>query len=147
MIPGGGGSQRLPRLIGKAKALEFMLKGSQISPEEAKKIGLITDSFRKSEFHESIQAIADQMSKRIPIAVEGIKLAVHDGLEASFRHALSIELEQTVRCFDNPVTERALKGYGEIIKSKVEVPKEKRIHVKQVVEMLQSDEFIKKTQG
>jgi len=141
IIPGGGGSQRLPRLIGKAKALEFMLTGNQLSPVEAKKIGLITDSFKKSEFFESIQSVADQMSRRIPIAVEGIKLAVHDGLEACFRHALSIEIEQTIRCFDNPLTQRALSGYGEIIKDKVEVPKERRIHIKEVVGMLQSETF------
>ena len=144
IIPGGGGSQRLPRLIGKAKALEFMLKGNQLTPEQAKAIGLITDSFTKAEFYENIQSIADQLSKRIPIAVEGIKLSVHDGMEASFRHALSIEMEQTIRCFDDPVTERALKGYGEIIREKIEVPKEERIDARQALEMLQSDAFIKK---
>ncbi len=144
IIPGGGSSQRLPRLIGKARALEFMLKGNQLTPEQAKTIGLITDSFTKAEFYKNVQAIADQLSKRIPIAVEGIKLAVHDGMEASFRHALSIEMEQTIRCFDNPVTERALKGYSEIIREKIEVPKEERTDVRQVLEMLQSDAFIKK---
>ncbi len=144
IIPGGGSTQRLPRLIGKAKALEFMLKGNQLNPEQAKAIDLITDSFTKTDFYENIQSIADQLSKRIPIAVEGIKLAVHDGLEAPFRHALSIEMEQTIRCFDDPVTERALKGYGEIIREKIEVPKEERVDVRQVLEMLQSDEFIKK---
>lgn len=141
IIPGGGGSQRLPRLIGKAKTLEFMLTGNQLEPVEAKKIGLITDSFEKSEFLESIQAIADQMSRRIPIAVEGIKLAVHDGLEAPFRHALSIEMEQTIRCFDDPVTQRALSRYAEIIKDKVEVPKERRVHIKEVVDLLQTEAF------
>lgn len=147
IIPGGGGSQRLPRLIGKAKALEFMLKGNQLTPEQAKTIGLITDSFKKAEFYENIQSVADQMSKRIPIAVEGIKLAVHDGVGASFRHALSIEMEQTIRCFDDPMTKRALRGYGELIKEKIEVPKEERIDITQVLEMLQSDTFIKKIEG
>jgi len=144
IIPGGGGSQRLPRLIGKAKALEFMLTGNQLAPEEAEDMGLITASFEKAEFRKKIQSFADQMSKRISIAVEGIKLAVHDGVEASFRHALSIEMEQTVRCFSDPVTKQALDGYTEIIKEKIEVPEDQRWPANKVVEMLQSDAFNRK---
>jgi enoyl-CoA hydratase len=144
IIPGGGGSQRLPRLIGKARALEFMLRGNQLTPEAAKDIGLITDNFEKAEFHEKIQLVADQMSRRIPIAVEGIKLAVHDGMETSFRHGLSVEMEQTIRCFSDPVTKRALDEYIEIIKENIEVPEDRRWHVNKVVEMLQSDEFSRK---
>ncbi len=147
IIPGGAGSQRLPRLIGKARALEFMLKGNQLTPEEAKNIGLITDTFKKAEFHDAVQSFADRMSRRIPAAVEGVKQAVHNGLEASFRHALSIEMEQTSRCFDDPATERAIKEYARIIKEQVEVPKEQRSTIPQVMEILESDSFMEKIGG
>ena len=50
IIPGGGGNTRLPRLIGKAKALEFMLTADLWTAEEAKKNGLITDHFSKKDF-------------------------------------------------------------------------------------------------
>ena len=50
IVPGGGNTQRLPRLIGRAKALELMLKGNQLEPLEARQIGLITDFFKKKEF-------------------------------------------------------------------------------------------------
>ena len=144
IIPGGGGSQRLPRLIGKARALELMLRGNQLAPKEAKGMGLITDSFEKAEFTKKIQSFADQMSNRIPIAVEGIKLAVHDGVETSFRHGLSVEMEQTIRCFSDPVTKRALDEYIEIIRKNIEVPEDQRLPFNKVVEMLQSDAFSRK---
>jgi enoyl-CoA hydratase len=121
-----------------------MLRGNQLTPEAAKDIGLITDSFEKSEFHTKIQLFADQMSRRIPVAVEGIKLAVHDGMETSFRHGLSIEMEQTVRCFTDPVTARALDEYIEIIKENIEVPEDQRLPVNKVVELLQSEDFSRK---
>jgi hypothetical protein len=84
------------------------------------------------------------MSNRIPIAVEGIKLAVHDGTETSFRHGLSIEMEQTIRCFSDPATKRALDEYIKIIKENIEVSEDQRWPVNKVVETLQSDAFYRK---
>jgi enoyl-CoA hydratase/carnithine racemase len=133
IIPGGAGSQRLPRLIGKAKALELMLRGNQLTPEEAKVIGLITDSFRKDEFHTKVQQFADIMSSRPAVAVDGIKKAVHEGMETTFRHALSIEMEQSIRCFATGSTKKALQAYAAFIREKVEVPKESRVTFKDVV--------------
>jgi len=69
IIPGGGGSQRWPRLIGKARALEWMLKGDQLDAREAKNMGILTDLYSKTEFTERVQAFADQMAQRPPVAV------------------------------------------------------------------------------
>ena len=144
IIAGGGGTQRLPRLIGKAKALELMLKANQLTPEEAQAIGLITGSFKKDEFHAKVQEFADIMSKRLSVAVEGTKKAVHDGFETNFRHALSIEMEQTIKCFSTPSTKRALEEYAAFLREKVEVPKESRASINDVMAYVQSDEFLKK---
>ena len=115
MVPGGGSTQRLPRLIGRAKALELMLRGNQLTPQEAKRIGLLTDVFDKKDFRQKVQEFADLMSKRPPIAIAAIKTAVLQGMDTTLRHGLSIELEQSVRCFDTQDTEMALRKYGAYI--------------------------------
>lgn len=111
IVPGGGSSQRLPRLIGRAKALELMLRGNQLNAEEARRIGLITDHFNKSEFKTRVQEFADLMSKRPMTAVDAIKKCVHDGMETTLRHGLSIEMEQSIRCLDTEDTINAMQAY------------------------------------
>jgi enoyl-CoA hydratase len=111
IVPGGGSSQRLPRLIGRAKALEFMLRGNQLDTQEAKRIGLITEFFNKEEFKTRVQEFADLMSKRPMTAVDAIKKCVHDGMETTLRHGLSIEMEQSIRCLDTEDTINAMQAY------------------------------------
>jgi enoyl-CoA hydratase/carnithine racemase len=111
IVPGGGSSQRLPRLIGKARALELMLRGNQLTAQEARDIGLITACFDKAEFNARVQAFADLMSKRPLLAVDAVKKCVHRGLETTCRHGLSIEMEQSLRCLDSPETLAAMQAY------------------------------------
>ena len=142
ILPGGGGNSRLPRLIGKAKALEFMLTADLWSPEEAKRNNLITDHFPKKVFHAKVQEFADRMSRRIPVAVKEIKRTVHDGMETTLRHCLSIEMGGTIRAFDNKYTQNALKEYAKIIKERIEEPKGKRGTIAENLALMQSDEVI-----
>jgi len=111
IVPGGGSSQRLPRLIGRARALEFMLRGNQINAQEAQRIGLITGFVDKAEFKAKVQEFADLMSKRPMTAVDAIKKCVHDGMETTLRHGLSVEMEQSIRCLDTEDTINAMKAY------------------------------------
>ena len=111
IVPGGGSTQRLPRLIGRAKALEFMLRGNQLDVQEARRIGLITGFYDKAEFKTRVQKFADLMSKRPMTAVDAIKKCVHDGMETTLRHGLSIEMEQSIRCLDTEDTINAMKAY------------------------------------
>jgi enoyl-CoA hydratase len=119
IIPGGGSSQRLPRLIGRAKALELMLRGNQLSPAEAKGIGLITDVFRKKEFRKKVREFADLMSRRPPVAIDAIKKSVLLGMDTTLRHGLSIELEQSVRCLDTDDTRMAMENYISYIEENI----------------------------
>jgi enoyl-CoA hydratase len=119
IVPGGGSTQRLPRLIGRAKALEFMLRGNQLSAQEAKQIGLVTDIFNKKDFKKKVQEFADLMSKRPPVAIHAIKTAVLDGMDTTLRNGMSIELEQSVRCFDTKDTEMAMKKYLQYIEKNI----------------------------
>ena len=140
--PGGGGTQRWPRLIGKAKALEIMLKGDLISPEKAERLGMITGSFKKDEFHAKVQTFADTMSKRPPVAVKAIKMAVHQGLETSIRQGLSIELEESVHCYTSLPTSKILERYKDYIKEKIEAPNVKSATIRDTIDMLESEEFL-----
>jgi len=111
IVPGGGSTQRLPRLIGRAKALEFMLRGNQLDTREAQRIGLITGFYDKAEFKNKVQEFADLLSKRPLTAVDAIKKCVHDGMETTLRHGLSIEMEQNIRCLDTEDTINAMQAY------------------------------------
>jgi enoyl-CoA hydratase len=142
IVPGGGGSQRWPRLIGKGKALEFMLKGNLLSPEEAERLGMITGSFKKDEFHARVQEFADAMSRRPPVAVNAIKKAVHQGFETGLRHALSIELEESVHCFSSWPTCKILEVYDGYIRKNIEAQGIKPATIRDTVAMLESDEFL-----
>lgn len=134
--PGGGGTQRWPRLIGKAKALELMLKGDLISPKEAERIGMITGSFKKDDFQAKVQEFADTMSRRPPIAVRAIKQAVHQGFETSLRHGLSIELEESVKCYISKPTNKILQFYNNYIRKEIEAPDVKPATIRDTVSML-----------
>lgn len=111
IVPGGGSTQRLPRLIGRAKALELMLRGNQIDATEAKHLGLITGFFNKAAFKNKVQEFADLMSKRPMTAVDAVKKCVHEGMETTLRHGLSIEMEQNIRCLDTDDTMNAMHAY------------------------------------
>ena len=111
IVPGGGSTQRLPRLIGRAKALELMLRGNQWDAEEAHRVGLLTGFFNKAEFKTKVQEFADLMSKRPMTAVDAIKKCVHEGSETTLRHGLSIEMEQSIRCLDTDDTMNAMQAY------------------------------------
>ncbi len=134
--PGGGGTQRWPRLIGKAKALELMLKGDLISPGEAERTGMITGSFKKKDFQAKVQEFADTMSKRPPIGVRAVKQAVHQGFETSLRQGLSVELEESIHCYTSNPTKIILESYNTYIKEKVENPDVKPATIRDAVSIL-----------
>jgi enoyl-CoA hydratase len=108
VLPGTGGTQRLARLLGKAKALELMVSGSLLSFEEARDLGLINQVWGEAELRGRTfrQALADYARQFTPPhraskAVGHIKRAVQSGLEMSFSDALSLERELQQRLFES----------------------------------------------
>ena len=91
IIPGFGGTQRMPRLIGRTKALEFMILGTQIPAADCLALGLVNRLSKEGQTLDDARAIARQIGKRPPIATRLILEAVDDGLEAPIDHALEIE--------------------------------------------------------
>jgi enoyl-CoA hydratase/carnithine racemase len=94
IIPGYGGTQRLPRLIGRTKALEFLLLGTQIPAPECLALGLVNRLSKEGETLNDAKALARQLGKRAPLATAAILKAVDEGLEAPMAKSIDIELEQ-----------------------------------------------------
>jgi len=94
IIPGYGGTQRLPRLIGRTKALEFLLLGTQIPAPECLALGLVNRLSKEGETLNDAKALARQLAKRAPLATAAIIRAVDEGLEVPMAKSIDVELEQ-----------------------------------------------------
>ena len=93
IIPGWGGSQRLPRLVGKTKALEMLLLGTGINAPEALNIGLITRMSQPGQLMDDAKELAKILSKKAPITVQIILDIVTRGLDTTLERGLKIEEE------------------------------------------------------
>jgi enoyl-CoA hydratase/carnithine racemase len=93
IIPGYGGTQRLPRLIGRTKALEFLLLGTQIPAAECLALGLVNRLCKEGETLNEAKALARQLARRAPLATAAILKAVDEGLEAPMARAVDIEVD------------------------------------------------------
>ncbi len=147
IIPGGGGSQRMPRLIGRAKALEIMLKGTQLTPEAARAVGLITDAFSKQEFFGEVQHFADIMSRRPPVAVHAIKTAVLKGMDTTLSRGMHVELEQSVRCFNTKDVAMAMDAYADYLDKNVNLPPDRRPAPGEVIDTIENARIFERFRG
>jgi enoyl-CoA hydratase/carnithine racemase len=103
IIPGFGGTQRMPRLIGRTKALEFMLLGTQVPAAECLALGLVNRLTKEGETLAEAKMLARALAKRPPVATRVLIEAVDDGLDAPIDQALEIETRaflQTLRTED-----------------------------------------------
>ena len=91
LIPGGGGTQRLPRLVGKGRALQLILSGSMIDAKEAHRIGLVNEVVSAGDLLTRGEAILKQIFANAPIAVKFSLEAVNRGLETNLAEGLSLE--------------------------------------------------------
>jgi enoyl-CoA hydratase len=91
IIPGYGGTQRLPRLIGKGRAMEMIITGEMISAQEAHRIGLVNQVTTKEELLPTAEKIARQIMANGPVAIRLCLEAVNRGLEAPLDEALLLE--------------------------------------------------------
>jgi enoyl-CoA hydratase/carnithine racemase len=91
VIPGGGGTQRLPRLVGKGRALQLILSGEMIGAQEAYRIGLVNEVVPAADLITRAEAILKQIFANAPIAVKFALEVVNKGLETSLAEGLSLE--------------------------------------------------------
>jgi enoyl-CoA hydratase/carnithine racemase len=91
LVPGGGGTQRLPRLVGKGRALQLILSGGMISAQEAYRIGLVNEIVPATDLITRAEAILKQISANAPIAVKFALEVTNKGLETSQSEGLLLE--------------------------------------------------------
>jgi enoyl-CoA hydratase/carnithine racemase len=96
IMPGAGGTQRLPRLIGEARAKEMILLGRRIPIERAKEIGLVHDVASKSGLKATVNALIAELELCAPLSVAAAKSAIERGHSLSLDQGLDIERE----CYD-----------------------------------------------
>ena len=107
ITPGFGGSQRLPRLIGRTKALEYLILGTQVPAPECLALGLANRLTKEGETLNDARALAREIAKRPPIATRLIIEAVDEGLEAPIDKAIDIEIRAFLKSLK---TEDAAEG-------------------------------------
>ncbi len=93
LIPGGGGTQRLPRLVGRGKALEMILTAEPIDAEEAYRIGLVNKVVPSSELLHEVEEMARRVLSGGPIAIRYCKEAVNKGLDLTLEQGLRLEAD------------------------------------------------------
>ncbi len=91
LIPGGGGTQRLPRIVGKGQATEIVLTADPINANEAYRIGLVNKVVPGDKLVQQVQEIADKLVSRAPIAVRYAKEAVNKGMDMTLDQGLRLE--------------------------------------------------------
>ena len=91
IIPGGGGTQRLPRAVGKYKAMEMILTGAMISAEEAKALGLVNRVVPPGKYLEEATKLASEIASKAPVAVRSAKEAIAASQEMGLSSGLELE--------------------------------------------------------
>jgi enoyl-CoA hydratase len=91
IVPGYGGTQRLPRLVGKGLAMQMVLGGEMITAQEAYRIGLVNEVTAAAELIPRAEAIAATIIANGPLAVQYAMEAVHKGMEMTLAEGLYLE--------------------------------------------------------
>ncbi|MBI4276986.1 MAG: enoyl-CoA hydratase/isomerase family protein [Armatimonadetes bacterium] len=99
LLPGNGGTQRLPRLVGRSRALDLMITGRSVSAEEALQIGLVDRVFPKEDLAAKAMEYAQKVAEGPSFASGLIKRAVQEGMEAGLDAGLALEREAMARAF------------------------------------------------
>jgi enoyl-CoA hydratase len=108
-LPGWGGTQRLPRLVGLGRATELILTGELIDAERAYDIGLV-NRVVADPVAEAI-AFATSVARRNPAAVSGAKRALHVGLDGGVRAGLEVEADAVAACCETPMQRAAVQAF------------------------------------
>lgn len=118
VLPGTGGTQRLARLVGKARALEMMLEGHNLEFDQGLSLGLLTDVIDATGRDAFVSAVLERARRftpphRAPLAVGAIKRAVHSGLEMGMAEGLALERELQAGLFASRDAKEGIAAYTE----------------------------------
>ena len=117
IIPGTGGTQRLPRLIGKGRAAELLLTGAVINARDAYDIGLVNKVAPDNKVVEAAEELARRVMANAPIAVEMAKDALEVGKDLPLEHAVQYSQKNCVTCFSTEDMKEGMTAFLEKRKS------------------------------
>ncbi|HAZ31287.1 MAG TPA: hypothetical protein DCY61_01090 [Dehalococcoidia bacterium] len=95
-LPAGGGTQRLPRIVGRGKALEMILTAAVIDAQEAYRIGLVNRIFASGELRHEAESLAAKLAAKGTIALEYAKEAINKGIDVSLQQGLRLEADLSI---------------------------------------------------
>ncbi len=113
LLPGNGGTQRLPRLIGANKALEMMITGERVGPEEALRLGLVNRLFPAADLLAETEAYARKLAAGATLAIGAIKRCVYDGMNMELAEALAYERQLIAPLFDSQDAAEGFAAFSE----------------------------------
>jgi enoyl-CoA hydratase/carnithine racemase len=113
VLPGNGGTQRLPRLIGWSRALDLMVTGRTVTPAEALDLGILDALHGADELRERTVEYAGRLASGATRAIGNIKLAVHDGLAAGLEAGLERERELVEELFESEDGREGIAAFAE----------------------------------
>ncbi len=120
IIPAAGGTQTLPRTIGRGKALEMLLSGSLMDAQEAHRIGLVNRVVPRGEVIPAAEQLARKIMEQAPLAVMAAKQAVNRGMDMTLEQGLALERELAMPLMFQGDTREGLKAFKEGRKPKFE---------------------------
>ncbi len=100
LLPGGGGTQRLSRLVGRNKAKELLMTADSVTAGEAQALGIVNRVVPDEDLMQETRAIAEKIMRRAPLAVQMAKQLVNDGLESNLHTAITMEMGMTATLYD-----------------------------------------------
>lgn len=113
VIPGAGGTQRLPRLIGASRALEMMMTGEPVTGLRAAAIGLANDAVPADALDARVLSLAKTLASRSPFGLRTIKALVRHGLDRSLADGIQLEREQLVQVLQSADYAEGLAAFTE----------------------------------
>ena len=111
LIPGGGGTQRLPRLVGFGRAMRMVLSGEALSAEDAAKIGLVEEVVEDGRLHAHVKSFAETMAARSPVALRAAKAAMRVAWERPLSEGLAYEVERFMETFGSSEARKAIDAF------------------------------------
>jgi enoyl-CoA hydratase len=113
LLPGGGGTQRLPRLVGTGRALRMILTGDMIEADEAERIGLVDEVVPDEELRDRTRDLARRIARHSPLALRLIKQAVRAAAEMPLGAGLAMERELFVTAFSSEDSREGIAAFLE----------------------------------
>jgi enoyl-CoA hydratase/carnithine racemase len=113
LLPGNGGTQRMTRLIGAARAMELLITGRAIGPDEALQIGLVSALYAPEEAQAKVRGQAERFAAGPTLALASIKRCVHQGAQLPLDEGLALEADLVEKLFASSDADEGLNAFVE----------------------------------